>query len=864
MEEYVPQDEWESASSDTSESILEKLFTPRLKLFDTSHPAFKSAFLVLCDQVWIYSAYSFASSILFPLRLEAARWIFDSVFQPWLRLPIIGTYSLTAVGLWGVATREHEYMSDFDRANSIRIRPELRDFIILVSTSISYMSGVAFFNRHARLYWSVLGRVKLFISSAYVLPIGITALSVVVVPSWRSLASSALQQIHMPLNKLFILPTILPRLSARVLGNFLTATEYCRSHLRLQLSRRILRVGSRKEGSYTYKPVGGGADEFRVLEIRTGLFDTRCSLLNVSPLVGPIPIYETISWRWDGLGRPYALVIDGKLLPISNATSDILRALTPLWGARYLWIDSICINQADSDEKATQIPLMSQIYRGATRNIAYLGDAEDAHLVPDFVGRLDVATLQRLDPSYFQETDPLDRFPFHEEVHNWRAYQQLLRHPFWSRIWIIQEIILSRSITILYGGLYTDWDMLARVALSFTTISATTGVSFLSMDDMFGGDRLSCLYGRMNVSFLAITRAAYSENNMVSLPQVLLETRGSGATDSRDRIYALEALDPLYQVPELMPDYTISPRQLYTKVARHILSSGSFSLFGLAGLAHAPSTELPSWVPDFTTLPKMSTMHDIQCKYSVASDTNMVLDTTQEQDDTITLKGFILDRISKIDRNNYWSAILSSPEDIREETIQRIMSDKEGTDLKPGLRRWLQAVIQMVENRFPNVLIQGYHWTDEPLLEGILRTMIGNEDQASFPASREIIEFLTKYGCSLDPGLASMEGGISGDLTAEDNMSAVNAGNLWVQKAAGRQFAITQSGYMALVPDFAKVSDTICVFLGAKVPYVIRESSEEGRSWQLVGETYVHGVMDGVSMLGRMKDASKTEWVTLC
>lgn len=297
MEEHVPQDEWESASSDTSESILEKLFTPRLKLFDTSHPAFKSAFLVLCDQVWIYSAYSFASSIFFPLRLEAARWILDSVFQPWLPLPIIGTYSLTAVGLWGVATREHEYMSDFDRANSIRIRPELRDFIILVSTSISYMSGIAFFNRHAKLYWSVLGRVKLFISSAYVLPIGITALSVMVVPLWRSLASSALQQIHMLLNKLFIQPTILPRLSARLLGNFLTATEYCRSHLRLQLSRRILKVESRKEGSYAYKPVDGGADEFRVLEIRTGLFDTRCSLLNVSPLVGPIPIYETISWR---------------------------------------------------------------------------------------------------------------------------------------------------------------------------------------------------------------------------------------------------------------------------------------------------------------------------------------------------------------------------------------------------------------------------------------------------------------------------------------------------------------------------------------------------------------------------------------
>jgi hypothetical protein len=299
MEEPVPQDEWDSASSDNSESILEKLFTPRLKHFDTSHPAFKSAFLVLCEQVWIYSVYSFASSIFFPFRLQAARWILDSVFQPWLRLPIIGTYSLTAVGLWGVATREHEYMSDFDRANSIRIRPGLRDFIILVSTSISYMSGIAFFNRHAKVYWNVLGRMKSFISSTYVLPFGITALSVMVVPSWKSIASSAVRQIHMLLNKLVILPMFILRPSAWLLGNFLTATEYCRSRLRLQLSRRIIKSGSLKEESYAYKPIDGGANEFRVLKIRTGLFDTRCSVLSVSALEGPIPIYETLSWTWD-------------------------------------------------------------------------------------------------------------------------------------------------------------------------------------------------------------------------------------------------------------------------------------------------------------------------------------------------------------------------------------------------------------------------------------------------------------------------------------------------------------------------------------------------------------------------------------
>jgi hypothetical protein len=518
----------------------------------------------------------------------------------------------------------------------------------------------------------------------------------------------------------------------------------------------------------------------------------------------------------------------------------------------------------DKGEKAAQVPLMSQIYQNASRNIAYLGDGEDAHLVWDFVGRLDVACLQRLDPSCFPETDPLDRFPFQQEVRNWRAYQQLLRNPFWSRIWIIQEIILSRKITVVYGGRYIDWDILARVGLSFTVVSSTTGVTVLSMDEMFGLDRVSCLHGRINVGFLAITRAAYAENNMVSLPQILLETRGSGATDGRDRIYALQSLDPYYRVPELKPDYTISPQRLYTRVAEHVLSSGSFSLFGLAGLAHARSMDLPSWVPDLTAVPNMVTLDDIHCKYSVARTTDVAIDTIWARDDTITLKGLLLDCISEIDQNNYWSAILSSPEDVREYIIKKVSSDREGIDLRLGLCKWLLAVVQMVERRFPNVLMEGYRWTDEPLLEATLRTMIGDEDHISFPASRETIDYLLKYTCSLDPGLARMEGAIRNTLTAEDNMSAAKAGLLWTRKTGSRQFAITRSGYMALVPECVMAGDMVCIFLGAKVPYVIRKSSEAEGHWELIGEAYVHGVMDGVGISKRMNDPNKTEWVTLC
>jgi hypothetical protein len=70
----------------------------------------------------------------------------------------------------------------------------------------------------------------------------------------------------------------------------------------------------------------------------------------------------------------------------------------------------------------------------------------------------------------------------------------------------------------------------------------------------------------------------------------------------------------------------------------------------------------------------------------------------------------------------------------------------------------------------------------------------------------------------------------------------------------GRCFAVTEKGYMAIVPPGTKEGDMVCIFMGAQVPFIIRprpvQTEEcEGlileQSYALVGECYVHGMMDG-------------------
>ena len=62
----------------------------------------------------------------------------------------------------------------------------------------------------------------------------------------------------------------------------------------------------------------------------------------------------------------------------------------------------------------------------------------------------------------------------------------------------------------------------------------------------------------------------------------------------------------------------------------------------------------------------------------------------------------------------------------------------------------------------------------------------------------------------------------------------------------GRRFCVTQEGYTGLVPTSAAKGDSICVFLGSAVPFVIRKTGSD--KFSLVGECYVHGMMDGKAL----------------
>jgi hypothetical protein len=97
-----------------------------------------------------------------------------------------------------------------------------------------------------------------------------------------------------------------------------------------------------------------------------------CELLTLS-LDHPLAryAYQAISYAWDGQTPDRYILCEGQRLLVTENCETILRQLRQRMTCT-LWIDAICIDQA-ADERATQIPLMADIYKGASRVVIWLG-----------------------------------------------------------------------------------------------------------------------------------------------------------------------------------------------------------------------------------------------------------------------------------------------------------------------------------------------------------------------------------------------------------------------------------------------------------------------------------------------------------
>jgi Heterokaryon incompatibility protein (HET) len=129
---------------------------------------------------------------------------------------------------------------------------------------------------------------------------------------------------------------------------------------------------------YRYQPLDHDQQQIRVLKLLAGKRQDaiRGELIPTSLSSATRLSYETISYVWGDPIRTAWLDISGQVLPVPFNTASALRRMRRADHERVVWIDAICINQDDHDERGQQVSLMGLVYSSASGNLIHLGDCE--------------------------------------------------------------------------------------------------------------------------------------------------------------------------------------------------------------------------------------------------------------------------------------------------------------------------------------------------------------------------------------------------------------------------------------------------------------------------------------------------------
>lgn len=231
----------------------------------------------------------------------------------------------------------------------------------------------------------------------------------------------------------------------------------------------VSRYHSPIESSYHYQPLI--PDQIRILRLLpAGKLTTNTDYGQVTGDIEPIRCeivhssleeackagYEALSYLWGAESTRKTILTNGQRLHVTPTLFDFLGRLRLEDRPRNLWVDAICINQADVQEKSAQVSMMARIHSQASSVCIWLGDDYDrSDLALDFIQNtvLDLGALE----------DITADSKFAEE---WKALAALMNRPWFTRRWVISMILHARSATLYCGSRSIQWsDFEMAVAL---------------------------------------------------------------------------------------------------------------------------------------------------------------------------------------------------------------------------------------------------------------------------------------------------------------------------------------------------------------------------------------------------------------
>jgi len=505
-----------------------------------------------------------------------------------------------------------------------------------------------------------------------------------------------------------------------------------------------------------------------------------------------------------------------------------------------MWIDALCINQGDSDEKAKQIRLMSDIYIQAQRGLIWLGEEsrsdQDAirslHALNDFISwyrrEISRGTLRGQGTTVSFEIPAVQKKIAELKISPqvWGCLNQFFQRPWFSRVWIIQEAVFVANsevpTLVACGNLDLSWADVANVA---------AGIVDLGLFFLYGSGYLQKL-GHLAVCLMEELRQTPRDSPSRNILAMLNATRESKATDARDKVFALYGLLGNEEADSslLLPDYTKDVTRVYTDVAIHILRRSR----SLGLLQSIPWTlpqyggsgggfSLPSWVPDWS---RRHAVPQLQSSMFHAGGRLRQEFRIHDAEKILVIKGMALDCLETLMDPD---AILQGDQDkpgcaeARQEPLlqmEQILHHKRGW-YKCCLSACWRLSHRSTTEEFPLPSIQDKYPTGESLQEAFWRTLICNMNMQGRRAGPEY----RNHWLTVHQLYSRFEDVVSGNLELKQILDMMAFEEPMGTFAEGRRFCTTANGYMGWAPQQAQLGDLLCIFKGAEVPFPYQKSS---------------------------------------
>lgn len=305
-----------------------------------------------------------------------------------------------------------------------------------------------------------------------------------------------------------------------------------------------------ENNSFYYEPLDRSYEEIRLVYLLPGDEWTplECNLHTVSSKIDRDgdgdgrsikPDYTALSYAWGPPGNDRPVWIDGSKLMVRKNLWMALFYLRSKLETLTLWIDAICINQSDTNERNHQVAQMGSIYSNAVEVLVWLGMPTDESYTA-------FELLRKFTPD--SALNASQRYTL--SLTDRRCLSDVCQRSYWKRLWIVQEVIRASKITVQCGSVTIDWDAMC------TGFELVMGTGKHKEEDYL--DDLKWLLDLKN------QRDGYHQNGCGIIS--LLETcTRSECLDPRDKVFGLLGLaDDCSGV--LLADYSKSAAEVFDDV----------------------------------------------------------------------------------------------------------------------------------------------------------------------------------------------------------------------------------------------------------------------------------------------------------